>query len=100
MTGRAVSFLMLGTRLRRARQDACILGVLNGGAGPTDWTDITYATPYWWIEQHIKAKYPNAFLYSSRYLSRELRELAVTIKKILDMGESNVHLFGSEHFEL
>jgi hypothetical protein len=40
-----------------------IVGILTGGAGPTNETDITYITPYWWIEQQIKAKYPDCFLY-------------------------------------
>jgi len=44
-------------------RDGRIVGVLTGGAGPTDETDITYLTPYWWIEQQIKAKYPDCFLY-------------------------------------
>jgi hypothetical protein len=44
-------------------RDGRILGILTGGAGPTDETDITYITPYWWIEQQIKAKYPGCFLY-------------------------------------
>ena len=40
-----------------------IVGILTGGAGPTDETDITYLTPYWWIEQEIKEKYHGCFLY-------------------------------------
>ena len=43
-------------------RDGRILRILNGGAGPTNRTDITYVTPYWWVEQ-IKAKYPSTFLY-------------------------------------
>lgn len=44
-------------------RDGRIVGILTGGAGPTDRTDITYLTPYWWVEQQIKAKYPGCFLY-------------------------------------
>jgi hypothetical protein len=44
-------------------RDGRIVGILTGGAGPTDETDITYLTPYWWVEQQIKAKYPGCFLY-------------------------------------
>ncbi|KAF8877468.1 hypothetical protein CPB84DRAFT_1852671 [Gymnopilus junonius] len=40
-----------------------IVGLVIGGAGPGDETDITYVTPYWWIEEEIKAKYPGCFLY-------------------------------------
>ncbi|KAJ7781877.1 hypothetical protein DFH07DRAFT_949569 [Mycena maculata] len=40
-----------------------IVGILTGGAGPTGETDITYLTPYWWVEKEIKAKYPDCFLY-------------------------------------
>ncbi|KAN0077810.1 hypothetical protein V8E54_006114 [Elaphomyces granulatus] len=45
------------------RKDGRIVGILDGGAGPTDETDTTYLTPYWWIEQQIKSKYPGCFLY-------------------------------------
>ena len=44
-------------------RDGRIVGILTGGAGPIDRTDITYITPYWWIEKQIKAKYPGRFLY-------------------------------------
>ena len=44
-------------------RDGRILGILTGGAGPPNRTDITYVTPYWWLEEQIKAKYPSAFLY-------------------------------------
>lgn len=44
-------------------RDGRIVGILTGGAGRTDETDITYLTPYWWIEEEIKAKYPDCFLY-------------------------------------
>ena len=44
-------------------RDGRIVGIVTGGAGPTDRTDITYITPYWWIEKQIKAKYPGCFLY-------------------------------------
>jgi hypothetical protein len=44
-------------------RDGRIVGILTGGAGPIDETDITYLTPYWWVEKQIKAKYPGCFLY-------------------------------------
>lgn len=44
-------------------RDGRIVGILTGGAGPTHKIDITYITPYWWIEKQIKAKYPGCFLY-------------------------------------
>lgn len=44
-------------------RDGRIVGILTGGAGPADETNITYFTPYWWVEQQIKAKYPDCFLY-------------------------------------
>ncbi|KAI1792458.1 hypothetical protein LXA43DRAFT_972582 [Ganoderma leucocontextum] len=43
--------------------DGRIVGILTGGAGPIDETDITYLTPYWWVDQQIQAKYPGCFLY-------------------------------------
>ena len=44
-------------------RDGRIVGILTGGAGPTGEIDISYLTPYWWVEQQIKAKYPDCFLY-------------------------------------
>ncbi|KAG0642415.1 hypothetical protein HOY80DRAFT_881744 [Tuber brumale] len=44
-------------------RDGRIVGILTGGGGPTERTDVTYLTPYWWVEQQIKAKYPGCFLY-------------------------------------
>ncbi|KAH8115973.1 hypothetical protein DFH11DRAFT_1583254 [Phellopilus nigrolimitatus] len=40
-----------------------IVGILTGGEGPTDETDTTYLTPYWWIEKQIKEKFPDIALY-------------------------------------
>ncbi|RPB01611.1 hypothetical protein L873DRAFT_1803394 [Choiromyces venosus 120613-1] len=44
-------------------RDGRIVGIVTAGACLTDGTDITYLTPYWWVEQQIKAKYPGCFLY-------------------------------------
>ena len=44
-------------------RDGRIVGILTGGAGPPDQIDISYLTPYWWVEREIKAKYPDCFLY-------------------------------------
>lgn len=44
-------------------RDGRIVGLLTGGAGATDETDITYLTPYWWVEKQVKAKFPDCFLY-------------------------------------
>ncbi|KDQ58121.1 hypothetical protein JAAARDRAFT_193575 [Jaapia argillacea MUCL 33604] len=44
-------------------RDGRIVGILTGGADSTVETDITYVTPYWWVEKQIKAKYPDCFLY-------------------------------------
>ncbi|KDQ53029.1 hypothetical protein JAAARDRAFT_61589 [Jaapia argillacea MUCL 33604] len=40
-----------------------ILGMLNGGAGSSDKIDITYLTPYSYIEKDIKKYFPESFLY-------------------------------------
>ncbi|TDL27071.1 hypothetical protein BD410DRAFT_812777 [Rickenella mellea] len=41
-----------------------ILGMVNGGAGTDDRTDITYLTPYWYLEAEIKKYFPDSFLYA------------------------------------
>ncbi len=39
-------------------------GLLTGGAGKTDSSDITYATPFFWLLERIKENgFPNAHLY-------------------------------------
>ncbi|KAI0292289.1 hypothetical protein BC826DRAFT_1019683 [Russula brevipes] len=40
-----------------------ILGMLTSGAGPTDETDVTYLTPFWWVLEQIQKQYPGAHLY-------------------------------------
>ncbi|KAN0081180.1 hypothetical protein V8E55_008804 [Tylopilus felleus] len=40
-----------------------IVGILTGGSGLTDETNITYLTPYWWVQEQVKAKFPGCFLY-------------------------------------
>jgi hypothetical protein len=47
-------------------RDGNILGMLNSRRGSTEETDVTYVTPFWWLLQRIKAKYPNAHLYLVR----------------------------------
>ncbi|KAJ3777960.1 hypothetical protein FB446DRAFT_762108 [Lentinula raphanica] len=44
-------------------RDGHIVGLLTGGAGLTTSTEITYITPYWWIEQQIKAKFSQSSFY-------------------------------------
>ncbi|EJD04750.1 uncharacterized protein FOMMEDRAFT_119956 [Fomitiporia mediterranea MF3/22] len=44
-------------------RDGRIVGILTGSRGPADETDVTYLTPYWWIEEQIKSKYPGCYLY-------------------------------------
>lgn len=38
-------------------------GVLNGGAGRTEFSDVTYVTPMWWLWSRVQAQFPNAKLY-------------------------------------
>ncbi|KAI5804629.1 hypothetical protein DFH27DRAFT_384356 [Peziza echinospora] len=40
-----------------------VVALLTGGSGTTDETDITYGTPYWWLEQQIKEAFPCCYLY-------------------------------------
>ena len=40
-----------------------IVGLLTGGAGRAEFIDVTYLTPYFWLEKHIKQAFPNSHLY-------------------------------------
>ena len=40
-----------------------LVGLLTGGTGSTKSTDVTYITPYFWIEERIKKAFPGCFLY-------------------------------------
>lgn len=40
-----------------------IVGMLIGGSGTNDSTDVTYLTPYFWLEEQIKKAFPNSYLY-------------------------------------
>ena len=40
-----------------------IVALLTGGGGTTDETDVTYGTPYWWLEEQIKKTFPGCHLY-------------------------------------
>jgi hypothetical protein len=44
-----------------------ILGMLTGasGAGPTEETDVTWLTPFWWILVQIQKQYPGPHLYDT-----------------------------------
>ena len=40
-----------------------IVGILTGGSGKNDSTDVTYATPYYWVDERIKMAFPNTYLF-------------------------------------
>ena len=40
-----------------------IVGMLTGRAGATESTDVTYLTPYFWLEERIKQAFPKSYLY-------------------------------------
>ncbi|KAF8837533.1 hypothetical protein BDN67DRAFT_185210 [Paxillus ammoniavirescens] len=40
-----------------------IVGILTGSTGLTDFTDVTYASPYYWVEKCIKKAFPDSYLY-------------------------------------
>jgi len=40
-----------------------IVGLLTGSSGTTDSTDVTYVTPYFWVEEQIKKAFPDSYLY-------------------------------------
>jgi hypothetical protein len=46
-------------------------GMLTGGSGKTNSSDMTYATPMWWLLKRIQDNwYPNASLNVDEYVSR------------------------------
>ncbi|KAL5478630.1 hypothetical protein ACEPAI_2815 [Sanghuangporus weigelae] len=40
-----------------------IVGMLTGGAGQTNSTDVTYVSPYYFLDERIKKAFPNSYLY-------------------------------------
>ncbi|KAG8692458.1 hypothetical protein FRC08_009765 [Ceratobasidium sp. 394] len=40
-----------------------LVGLLTSGAGAAEETDVTYLTPYWWIEEQMKEVFPDCSLY-------------------------------------
>ncbi|KAF5387096.1 hypothetical protein D9615_001610 [Tricholomella constricta] len=42
-----------------------IVGMIVAGAGAMEENDVTYLTPYWWIEEQIKKVFPDCFLYET-----------------------------------
>jgi hypothetical protein len=44
-------------------RDGGIVGMVTGGGGATEKTDITYLTPYWWLHEQIKKVLPSCYLY-------------------------------------
>jgi hypothetical protein len=40
-----------------------VVGLLTGGSGTTDTTDVTYVTPYFWVQEQIKKAFPDSHLY-------------------------------------
>lgn len=40
-----------------------IVGMLTGGGGATERTDVSYLTPYWWLDEQIKKVFPGCYLY-------------------------------------
>jgi hypothetical protein len=41
-----------------------IVGLLTGSTGLRDSTDVTYASPFYWVfDERIKVTFPNAYLY-------------------------------------
>jgi hypothetical protein len=43
-----------------------IVGMLTGGSGKTDSTDMTYVTPCFWLEKQIKKVFPDSYLYPTK----------------------------------
>lgn len=43
--------------------EGSLVGLLTGGSGTTKATDVTYITPYFWLEERVKQDFPGCFLY-------------------------------------
>ncbi|KAH7887130.1 hypothetical protein F5I97DRAFT_1936641 [Phlebopus sp. FC_14] len=39
------------------------VGLLTGGSGTTNSTDVTYVMPYFWVEERVNNVFPNSYLY-------------------------------------
>jgi hypothetical protein len=46
-----------------ADADGRIVGILTGGAGKADHIDVTYASPYYWVDECIRKAFPDSCLY-------------------------------------
>ena len=42
-----------------------VVGILTGGAGRGGENDVSYATPYYWLEERVKRAFPDSYLYST-----------------------------------
>src|SRR6266852_910630 len=42
--------------------EGCPVGLLTGGSGTMESTDVTYITPYFWLEERVKKVFPWCFL--------------------------------------
>ncbi|KAI6143785.1 hypothetical protein BKA82DRAFT_1005565 [Pisolithus tinctorius] len=42
-----------------------LVGLIVAGAGKLEEIDVTYLTPYWWIEKQMKMVFPDSFLYDT-----------------------------------
>jgi len=40
-----------------------IVGMLTGGASQADSTDVTYASPYYFLDERIKEAFPDSHLF-------------------------------------
>ncbi|KAL5478231.1 hypothetical protein ACEPAI_2415 [Sanghuangporus weigelae] len=43
--------------------NSCIVGMVIGGAGQADSTDVTYVSPYYFLDERIKKAFPISYLY-------------------------------------
>ena len=43
-----------------------IVGMLIGGAGKTDWTDVTYLSPYYLLDECIRKAFPHSHFFPIR----------------------------------
>jgi len=49
-----------------------IVGMITGGSGKNDFMDVTYASPYCFLDERIKMAFPNSYLYPIQAIPKSI----------------------------